>query len=87
MKPCPKCGQETAEQFFRTVGRTQLCVLCAQRTADADVAFVETIADQKLHGGYGWLWKHIVTVIAFLIGYFLLRGIVSEALRALLGGS
>ena len=61
---CPKCGQQTAPQFFKTVGKQQLCVLCAQRSDETDKALKDAIDDSKLHGSYGWLWKHIAAVAA-----------------------
>ena len=84
---CPKCGQQTAPQFFRNVGAKQLCVLCAQRSDEADKALKDATEDHKLHGGYGWLWKHIASVIAFFIGYLYLRGIVGGLIRSLFGGT
>jgi sarcosine oxidase delta subunit len=84
---CPKCGQQTAPQFFRTVGKKQLCVLCAQRSDEADKAFKELIEDRKLHGGYGWLWKHIAWVVAAFLGYLFFRGIIGGVIRGLFGGN
>jgi Zn ribbon nucleic-acid-binding protein len=84
---CPKCGQQTASQFFRTVGKKQLCVLCAQRSGEADKALKDAIEDHKLHGGYGWLWKHIAGVIAVFIGYLFLRGSIVGLIRSLFGGT
>ena len=86
LKVCPKCGQETASQFFRKVGRKELCVLCAQRSEEADKSMRETIEDRTLHGGYKWLWKHIVFVIAAVIAYFLFRGMIGSLIRAIAGG-
>ena len=83
---CPKCGQETAPQFFRQVGRKRLCVLCAQRSDEADKALKEAIEDDKLHGGYGWLWKHIAWVVVCLIAFLFFRGVIMGFLRGLLGG-
>ena len=87
LKVCGQCGQATAEQFIRTIGRQQLCVLCAQREKEADKAFHELVEDRKLHGGHKWIWKHIATVVAFVIAYLLFRGIVSGALRAVFAGN
>ena len=84
---CPKCGQQTAPQFFRTVGKKQLCVLCAQRSEEADKALRDSIEDRKLHGGFGWLWKHIAWVVAGVIAYWFLRGIIGDVLRSLFGGN
>jgi hypothetical protein len=84
---CPKCGQQTAPQFFRTVGKKQLCVLCAQRSDEADHAFRDAIEDHKLHGGYGWLWKHIAWVITVFVGYLFLRGFIAGLIRSLFGGT
>ena len=83
---CPKCGQPTASQFFRAVGKKPLCVLCAQRAEEADKALADATEDYKLHGGLGWLWKHIAWVIACFIGYLFLRGIIGSLIRSLFGG-
>jgi hypothetical protein len=82
---CPKCGQPTAVQFFRKVGEKQLCVLCAQRSDEADKALKESMEDRKLHGGFGWLWKHIAWVAAGVISYLFFRGFFGDLIR-LLGG-
>lgn len=82
---CPKCGQQTASQFFRKVGKKQLCLLCAQRSDEADKALKDATEDHKLNGGYGWLWKHIAWVIACLVGYQLLRGVIGGFVRSLFG--
>ena len=84
---CPKCGQQTAPQFFRKVGRQQLCVLCAQRTEQAEKSIKETIEDRKLHGGYGWLWKHIALVIVCFFAYLVFRGFIGGLLRSLFGAN
>ena len=84
---CPKCGQQTASQFFRKVGKKQLCLLCAQRSDDADKALRDATEDHKLHGGYGWLWKHIAWVIGGFIGYQFFRGFLGSLVRSLLGGT
>lgn len=83
---CPKCGQQTASQFLRTVGKKQLCVLCARRAEEADKALKDATEDYKLHGGLGWLWKHIAGVIAGVIGYLHLRGYLGSLIRSLFGG-
>ena len=87
LKICGKCGQATAEQFIRAVGKKQLCVLCAQREKESDQAFRELVEDRKIHGGHKWLWKHIATVVAFLLGYLIFRSIVGNALRTVFGGN
>jgi Zn ribbon nucleic-acid-binding protein len=86
VRACPQCGQQTAPQFFRNVGTKQLCVLCAQRNAEADKALRDATEDQKIHGGYGWLWRHIAWVIGCFIGYVYLRGIIGALIRSLFGG-
>jgi hypothetical protein len=72
---------------LRKVGAKELCVLCAQRSAEADKALRDATADHKLHGGYGWLWKHIAWVIGCFVGYLYLRGIISSFVRSLFGGA
>ena len=84
---CPRCGQQTAPQFFRKVGKKEFCVLCAQRSAEADRALKDATEDHKLHGGYGWLWKHIAWVIAGVLAYFFARGIIGNLIRTLFGGT
>ena len=84
---CPKCGQQTAPQFFRKVGKKELCVLCAQRSDEADKALKDATEDHKLHGGFGWLWKHIAWVIACFLGYFFFRGFIGSLIRSLFGGN
>lgn len=86
-RACPKCGQQTAPQFFRKVGAKQLCVLCAQRSDEADKALKDAIKDHKLHGGYGWLWKHVAWVVVCFVGYLLFRGIIGGLFRSLFGGT
>lgn len=81
--PCPGCGQQTAPQFFKTVGKKQLCVLCAQRSEEADKALKDSVEDSKLHGGYGWLWKHIITVAAAVIAYLFFRTFIGDMIRSL----
>lgn len=83
---CPKCGQQTAPQFFKTVGKQQLCVLCAQRSDEADKALKDSIEDSKLHGGYGWLWKHIAAVAAATLAYLYFRTFIGGMMRSLFGG-
>lgn len=83
---CPKCGQQTAPQFFKTVGKKQLCVLCAQRSDEANKALKESVEDSKLHGGYGWLWKHIAAVAGAVIGYLYFRTFIGDMMRSLFGG-
>ena len=82
---CQKCGQPTASQFFRTVGKKQWCVLCAQRNEEADKALQDATEDYKLHGGLGWLWKHIAGVIAFTLGYVFRHEILGGLIRGVFG--
>ena len=84
-RACPNCGQQTAPQFFRKLGAKELCVLCVQRGQEANKALKEAIEDDKLHGGYGWLWKHIASVVGVVLGYLHLRGILAGFVRSLFG--
>jgi hypothetical protein len=77
---CANCGQQTAPQFFRKVGAKQICVLCAQRSAESDKALKEAIEDDKLHGGYGWLWKHIAYTAYASVGGLVLRYLIKSYL-------
>jgi hypothetical protein len=70
---CSSCGQRTAAQFFRTVNKVKLCVLCAQRADDAEASLRGLVEDHRLHGGMGWLWKHIAYVAYVTIGWIIVR--------------
>lgn len=69
---CPCCSQKTASAFFRTVDKTRVCCLCADRAEESKAAVLAHIEDRRIHGGIGWLWKPLaVTVGAMLLGILL----------------
>lgn len=70
---CPLCAQKTAGEFFRTVNKRRICVLCADRTSKANAAAQAAIEDHRLHGGLGWLWKHVAYTAYASVGGLVLR--------------
>ena len=79
---CPACSQPTAAQFFRSVGKQRLCVLCAKRADRAEVDSRAQIEDHRLHGGAGWLWRHIAYTVYATVGGLALRLIILHFLRS-----
>jgi hypothetical protein len=72
---CPECSQRTASDFFRTVGETRLCFLCAQRAAESDASLRAQIQDRRYHG-LGWLWKSIACTAAITVALLILRYLI-----------
>ena len=79
---CPQCAQTTAPEFFRTVKKRGICVLCADRTAKADTAAKAAVEDYRQHGGLGWLWKHIAYTAYANVGGLVIRFIIRTYLHA-----
>ena len=79
---CPHCAQKTATEFFRTVKKRRLCVLCADRAAKADADAKAAIEDHRQHGGLGWLWKHIAYTAYASVGGLVIRYLVRSYLHA-----
>lgn len=79
---CPNCEQKTAAEFFRTVRKRRLCVLCADRATKADAAAKADIDDHRLHGGLGWLWKHIAYTAYASVGGLVLRYLLRSYFHA-----
>jgi len=66
---CAGCSERTASHFFRVVKKRRLCNLCAHRAGEAAAALTARTRDANLHGGLGWLWKHIgLSLFGFLGG-------------------
>lgn len=76
LQVCPDCGQKTATEFFRTVKKRKVCVLCAERTRKAEAATKADLDDHKLHGGLGWLWKHIAYTAYVSVGGLVIRYLI-----------
>jgi hypothetical protein len=81
LESCPSCGQKTAGEFFRTVNKRLICVLCADRTTKAEAAAKADIEDHRLHGGLGWLWKHIAYVAYASVGGLVARYLIRSLLH------
>ena len=73
---CPNCAQKTATEFFKTVKKRRVCVLCADRATKADTAAKADIEDYRLHGGLGWLWKHVAYTAYASVGGLVLRYLI-----------
>jgi hypothetical protein len=78
---CPSCSQRTASEYFRTVKKTRICNLCAQRADDSDASVRAQIEDHRYHGGLGWLWKFIAGVAAATIAGMVVRYFLISFLR------
>jgi hypothetical protein len=79
---CPNCAQKTSAEFFRTVKKRRVCVLCADRATKADAAAQADIEDHRLHGGLGWLWKHIAYTAYASVGGLVLRYVIRSYFHA-----
>ena len=79
---CPNCGQKTASEFFRMVKKRRICALCADRAMKADAAAKADIEDHRLHGGLGWLWKHIAYTAYASVGGLVLRYLIRSYFHA-----
>ena len=82
LEACPNCGQRTAAEFFRTIKKRRICVLCADRTAKADADAQADVEDHRLHGGLGWLWKHIAYVAYASVGSLVVRYLIRSYFHA-----
>jgi hypothetical protein len=80
LETCANCAQKTASAFFTTVKKRRLCVLCADRAMKAEAAVKADIEDHRLHGGLGWLWKHIAYTAYASVGGLVLRYLIKSYL-------
>lgn len=79
---CPSCEQGTASHLFRTVNTKRLCLLCAKRAEDSVVSVRALAEDQRVHGGTGWLWKHVGWVAFLAVGYTVIKHLIMHFLGA-----
>ena len=77
---CANCAQETASAFFKTVQKRRICALCADRATKTEAAVKADMEDHRLHGGLGWLWKHIAYVAYASVGGIVLRYLIKSFL-------
>ena len=82
LEVCPNCGQKTAAAFFTTTGKRRICVLCADRARKTDADVKADIEDHRLHGGHGWLWKHIAYTAYASVGGLVLRYLIRSYFHA-----
>ena len=78
LETCATCGQKTATAFVRTVKKRRICALCADRAIKADADVKADIEDHRLHGGLGWLWKHIAYTAYVSVGGMVLRYLIKS---------
>ena len=76
LETCSVCAQKTAAEFFRTVKKGRICVLCADRAEKADADAKAAIEDHRQHGGHGWLWKHVAYTAYASVGGLVVRYLV-----------
>jgi hypothetical protein len=75
---CANCGQKTASAFIRTVRKRRICALCADRARQAEAEAKADIDDHRLHGGLGWLWKHVAYTAYVSVGGLVLRYLIKS---------
>ena len=78
LETCPNCGQKTARAFIRTLKKRRICALCADRSMQAEAEAKADIEDHRLHGGLGWLWKHIAYTAYVSVGGLVLRYLIKS---------
>ncbi len=82
MEICPSCEKSTASHLFRTVDTKRLCLLCAQRAEDSVTSARALTEDHRVHGGLGWLWKHVAWVAFLAVGYTVIKHLIMHFLGA-----
>lgn len=75
---CADCSQETASAFLTTIKKRRICALCADRALKTEAAVKADIEDHRLHGGLGWLWKHIAFTAYASVGGIVLRYLIKS---------
>ena len=76
MEVCPSCEQQTASHLFRDVNKKRLCLLCAKRAEDTVASHRALAEDHRMHGGLGWLWKHVAYTAFAAVGYAIVRHVI-----------